>query len=206
MVEIVTTTVLSEFEWTRPREQRLVCFLLEHYADKPNLQLAEILEWLDILQDREILGETIAEGIEIRTDIAQVIERKGAKTTVSDVAQPVVLFISGGGRAGKTTLGMLLSRRDLPIFSLDRFVQLCGSELCLDAVIHEQARKSGRGAVDTFWTTTPDAIALLFSAEYGFKPCAPLSIIDGYLPTTLRGELVSALKKRGYRVWVVGTE
>jgi hypothetical protein len=204
--------MLREFEWTRGREHRLVRFLLDHYADKPDVQLEEILEWLDTLQERELLDEMIEKGGGIRNDLVQVIERKGTKTTVSDVAQRIVIFISGKGYAGKTTLADLLKRPGLPYFPLDHFAYLCGTKLCPDAFIRAQAEKLCRNAISTFWNLMVSkgkskvVMDLLFSAEHGFKPCTALSIIEGYLPPTLREELVRRLKKRGYRVWVLTTE
>ena len=163
--------------------------------------------------------------VRISADLADLIEAKGETARIKDCAQPVVLCVFGYGGDGKSTFANLIAKQGgVPKFDTDSFVRKLQNHWHDSVRLRELATLHVPHTIDQFIQKVQsdpvlgqDFVKLFFDPTHGFNLKAPLSTIEGYLrfvdpnavvpdpAIRLEKEVVSELKRRGYKVWVAKT-
>jgi len=152
----------------------------------------------------------------IESDLAALIAEVGPVTPVRDVAKPTVFCIFDDGMTGKTTLGYLLGRPEIPVFATDAFFDRLLSNWHGNNRLTAIAKKHTSQHIDQFLaeiqqepSLAREYVRLFFNPAHGFNCKQPLSIIEGMVfhphrPQRYRidREIRKGLRDRGYRVWV----
>jgi hypothetical protein len=155
--------------------------------------------------------------VQIERDLA-IAMASHAQTELRGLVAPVVLYFRGGKCAGKTSTTNLLRAHGIPSYSTDLFVGSLRHPWHGDETLRRLAEEHFPYGVDNFIRTVQydellanSFIDLFFDEGHGFHESAPISIIEGYLHdpgppqplTRLDQEVLRALRKRKYRVWVL---
>jgi hypothetical protein len=156
---------------------------------------------------------------QILADLIELVRARRPEDRVRDVAKPIVLCIFGHGGDGKSTFAHLVRQGNVNVFSTDKFVWKLTEDWHDSLQLRELAQLHVPSTVDQFIrkvesneATGKEFVRLFFDPTHGFNFQTPLSAIEGYLryigndakvpAIRLELEIVSELKKRGYKVWV----
>lgn len=129
--------------------------------------------------------------------------RNKSKSSLS----PIVIWVSGRGAEGKSTVGELLGKRRIPLFDIDEFV-LRLHRWYDDPYLYEKMVEFLPMRIGCFLRQLVDEgkqellLELFFNPQHGFQSKSPICAIVGYMPYPLQRRIVAELEARGAYVWL----
>jgi len=119
----------------------------------------------------------------------------------------IILWISGGGNDGKTTLRrQLLLNSNIPFFKIDSFnirMDLWFPDKEILKTCQEFGMRKRRNVVDYLHKAGYGKLYAkqFLEHEMGFHPRGTINVIDGYLHKNIQDMISKSLENRGHYVW-----
>ena len=194
----------------------LVRFLTTYWSMSPET-IGAVRTCLPELTSQQWLG---FDRSRIESDLNKLIAHKGESAPVMELAKPVVLCVFGHGQDGKSTFANLLAKQgNIETFSTDSFICRLREDWHNSNQLRQLALKYAPYSIDQFIrmiqgdeALAKDFIRLFFDTVNGFNFKSPLSAIEGFLRhpdygpvVRVEHEVVSNLRRKGYKVWVART-